>query len=322
MKFSSLTTLVLAFSLLYLGLDFFNLKRQFSKCDDLVENSKGNDAHLSTTTLPLQVFPLLKELRSGWGNMQVPPLLRRDASNTRALVVDVGLDAGEEFFVAVNNGFEVVGFEPNPRSFVLLAKKCQEHPNCEVVNLVNTPLPLQRKPFTSYLINAGAGASRTELALSLDSAGTSFVTMDGNLDSPKAKVPVLRIDEVIKENVFMLKIDTQGFDHFVLEGATELFKNFVVRQIVFEVEPYAMSLLGVDIKMTLKMLQNFGIICFSDRNDNEPCTYLGDSADGFNDMYFGEKMELSASKMWAQCWEDFVCLNIAKIYPGEIPPLL
>ena len=54
--------------------------------------------------MPLQVFPLLKELGAGWGNGQTPPLLNRVAEGKRALIIDVGLDKGDEFFLAIKNG--------------------------------------------------------------------------------------------------------------------------------------------------------------------------------------------------------------------------
>jgi len=46
---------------------------------------------------PLMIFPLLKELGSGWKNMEITPLLRgKEAFGTRSLVVDVGLDDGDD----------------------------------------------------------------------------------------------------------------------------------------------------------------------------------------------------------------------------------
>ena len=287
----------------------------------LVSSDLTSTNKMNSKKLPLQVFPLLKELRTGWGNMQVPPLLKRDANKTRALVVDVGLDRGEEFFYAMQNGFEVVGFEPNPGSFKGLAQKCSQIANCEIVDLEKVDLPLRRKPNYSYLINAGAGATRSILSLSLDGAGGSFVSLAGNEQSQKAEVPVVRIDEIISEDVFLFKIDTQGYDHFVLEGARDLFQNHVVRQIIFEVEPYAMSRLGLNIQMTLSMLQGYGMVCFTDRNDNRPCDYMGDSAKGFDENFF-DRMKLHSKGAWAKCWEDFLCLNIEKIYESPIPPLL
>ncbi len=56
----------------------------------------------------------------------------KNATGARALIIDVGLDKGDEFFLAIANGFEVVGFEANPKSFVYLANKCSEIAKCHV----------------------------------------------------------------------------------------------------------------------------------------------------------------------------------------------
>jgi FkbM family methyltransferase len=233
----------------------------------------------------------------------------------------VGLDQGDEFFYAVDVGFEVVGFEPNPKSFGQIALKCLALPTCEVVDLKKTTFPMNRKPGMSYLINAGAGASNVSMEMSLDGPAGSFVGIAGNADSEKTTVPVFRVDHIINEDVFLFKVDTQGFDHFVLEGASNIFKNHAVRQVIFEVDPYTMSQLGLNIRQSLTMLQTFGMLCFTDRSDNQGCEYLGDSAKGFEALFF-ENIKVANSGKWAKCWEDFLCLNIEKIYPGAIPPLL
>jgi len=51
---------------------------------------------------PLMVFPLLKELKAGWKNGEITPLLKRRATGTRSLYIDVGLNMGEEFFSLSN----------------------------------------------------------------------------------------------------------------------------------------------------------------------------------------------------------------------------
>mmetsp|Transcript_8309 Transcript_8309/g.20797 ORF Transcript_8309/g.20797 Transcript_8309/m.20797 type:complete len:211 (-) Transcript_8309:639-1271(-) len=71
------------------------------------EEKDGDDTEKNKR--PLFVFPLLKELRSGWSNMQLPPLLQRNATGTGALIVDIGLDAGVEFFTAIETALKLSG---------------------------------------------------------------------------------------------------------------------------------------------------------------------------------------------------------------------
>jgi hypothetical protein len=115
--------------------------------------------------MPIQVYPLLKELRAGWGNMESPGLLKRKVlASQHLLVVNIGLDQGEEFFTAMDNGFEVVGMEPNPISFGRLQAKCGTYPKCKaIVDISTISLPLQREPGVSYLLRAAAGETEQSL---------------------------------------------------------------------------------------------------------------------------------------------------------------
>jgi FkbM family methyltransferase len=285
---------------------------------------------------PLQIFPLLKEMRTGWANLAVPlPLKREVPKGMRALVIDVGLDKGEEFFYAIRQGFEVVGFEPNPMSFNKLKTLCQngegiKHKCIVIDDIEKVELPLQRQVGMSYLVHAGAGSKWAQLELSLEGPKGSFAQVDGNSKAKKATVPVIRIDSVIADDVYLFKIDTQGYDYNVLMGSSKLFQNYVVRQVVTEFEPYSyQQVTGHDsVGPFLKLLQHdYGMICFTDRSDNaKECQYLGDTVEGYDQVFFkrdGSSSKVaSKNKRWAICWDDFLCLNVGKTYPQDrIPPL-
>lgn len=143
-------------------------------------------------------------------------MLNKQAFDKRALIIDIGLDQGHEFFLGVKNGFEVVGLEPNPKSFPKLASRCKETVNCTVIDLDSTLLPLQREKGQSYLINAGAGSKKDFISMSL-TGPASTMTLSNPATNPKkkAQVRVERIDSIIREDVYLLKIDTQRFDQFV-----------------------------------------------------------------------------------------------------------
>jgi FkbM family methyltransferase len=249
--------------------------------------------------------------------MQVPPMLNKKAQGKRALVVDVGLDKGEEFFFSIDRGFELVGFEPNPVSFPKLREKCNARPTCHVVDLATVKRPLEREPGHSYLVNAAVGAEPASLPFFTKGSGSTLAS-PSSLSSDTIKVPVVVIDDFIQEDVYMFKIDTQGFDHLVLKGANNLFRDHVVRQIIFEVDPLAMSRSNLKLTDTMEMVQGYGMACFTDRNDLEPnCKYYGDSVEGFEEKYF-TKRNMPAKAKWAQCWEDFMCINIDKGWKGPV----
>jgi FkbM family methyltransferase len=268
---------------------------------------------------PLQVFPLFKEMNTGWANLQMPPLLEKNAEGKRALIVDVGLDFGKEFFLGMDRGFEVVGFEPNPVAFPALHEQCNARPTCHVVDLATVALPLKREPGHSYLVNAAVGAEPASLPMTTAGAGSTFRPPSRTIKgSTIVQVPVVRIDDFIQEDVYLFKIDTQGFDHFVLKGAEKLFRDHVVRQIILEVDPLAMSRSNLKISDTLEMIQGYGMACFTARSDLKPnCKYYGDSIEGFEEIYFA-KGNMPPKHMWATCWDDFMCVNIDKGWNGPV----
>jgi FkbM family methyltransferase len=254
--------------------------------------------------------------------MQPPPLLLKKAEGTRSLVVDVGLDNGDEFFASIENGFEVVGFEPNPESFAALAIRCRAltATKCFAFETVSAlSLPLAREPGASYLINAAVGNEPGEMELFLFGPRSSF-------QAPKTaenahqwqKVTIVRIDDFIQEDVYLFKIDTQGHDPLVLMGAKNLFKNHVVRQLIWEVEPLTMMRNKVTMTAAMTMLQDYGMLCFNERSDVAPeCEFWGDTVEQFEKMYFGsDNVDTDSNELWANCWEDFLCINIEKSYPG------
>ena len=252
----------------------------------------------------------------------MPPLLHKNATGMGALVVDVGLHKGGEFFHAIDNGFEVVGFEPNPQTFPTLAKQCMEKPKCNIVDLEKVTLPLQREPGHSYLINAGAANKKTVLEFSMAQDTSSFVSSKGLSKKKKVDVPVVRVDDIIRDDIYLLKVDTQGYDQFVIEGASEIFKNHVVRQVIVEIDPINLMANNLSVHGFLEVLQSNGMMCFTARSDvtkKKHCRYFGDSVEGFEVVFDGKP---GYSQQWADCFEDFLCLNTEKIYPGKFPESL
>jgi len=277
------------------------------------------------TEMPLFAHPLIKELRAGWGNKQIPTVLYKQTNGTRTLVVDVGLDEAKEFFFAVEQGFEVVGLEPNPKSFAKAAETCRtmkEH-RCVVIEKVDDiEWPLKREPGVSYLILAAAGEEKSTLPFYDRGEVGTFAAPDNWKKTHEAiMVPVLRLDQVVQEDVYLLKIDTQGYDHFVLKGAKGIFDNHVVRQVLYEVDPILAHRSGVRLTDTIGMVQQeYGMLCFPSRKDN-PCKQMTDTAMAFAERYqIKKETEEMKKKFFSDCWEDMLCINTKKEYTGPALP--
>jgi FkbM family methyltransferase len=246
--------------------------------------------------------------------------MNKNATGTRALVVDVGLFSGDEFFHSIDHGFEVVGLEPSPVTFPNLKKKCNERPTCNVVDLDNVSLPLQREAGQSYLINAAAGNKEAVMQLMLKGPATSLTAGTRMKGEKKVDVRVVRLDDIVRDDIYILKVDTQGFDQYVIEGASELFKNHVVRQVIVEVDPFNMAFNNHTVHGFLELFQDNGMVCFQTHSDtHRHCEYFGESVEGFEKVFDGTPQKWGR---WGECFEDFLCLNIEKAYPGELPGMM
>lgn len=292
--------------------------------------SQGNNC--CNEQIPLQIYPLLKEMGTGWGNMEVPPLLDRNASGARSLIVDVGLDAGDEFFYAADKGFEVVGIDANPVRFPSLARRCRRRRRycISIPNVNNIKLPLERIPGKSYIINAALGKQRGILPFRVHEPLGTFVNLTENASNDVVNVTVLPLDELIQEDVYLLKVDVQGFEEFVLQGASKLFQNHVVRQLIFEIDSKLLGTAGTNFFDILSMvIRDYGMTCFSTGNDID---YRGGvqtrfelHSDDANDLY----------REWFQdCWgpqcptgmpwgvfDDLLCVNRRKTWRKKPMPM-
>ena len=283
-------------------------------------DGRTGNVMLATVGRPLMVSPLLKELGCGWGNMEVPGLIKKNAQGTRSLIIDIGLDAGEEFFHAVKMGFEVVGFEANPASFQKLVPKCRAIPTCQVIeNIDQVKLPLQREPGKSYLIQGAVGKGRGTVDF-FPNGPTGTSAIPKHITTERIiQIPVISLDEVIQEDVYMLKIDTQGFDYFVLQGARNLFQSFTVRQVITEIDALLLGRNHVKPLDHMSLLHEYGMQCFTARNDEIPnCKYHGDSINELSDMFLQGISQETETHIAAPCWDDLVCINVAKVYSGDV----
>ena len=76
------------------------------------------------------------------GHAGVPHALRQPGLGK--VVVDIGLDAGAEFFTAISNNYSVYGFEANPHTLFRLKKRCARMgaERCEYVHPGDRSFPL------------------------------------------------------------------------------------------------------------------------------------------------------------------------------------
>lgn len=162
-------------------------------------------------------------------------------------VIDVGANIGAytlPMAQQVGEKGEVFAFEPEPKNAVILMKNVLDN---GFENTIVFPFALSDKETV------------TRLYLSWDNVGDHRI-YDGNYKRPRDSIEVMteRLDDVLAEeadHIAVMKIDTQGYEPFVIEGAKALIQAHKPK-IFLEYWPYAYRKAGADKKRMLTFLSD------------------------------------------------------------------
>lgn len=83
-------------------------------------------------------------------------------------------------------------------------------------------------------------------------------------------VTTVRIDDVVQEDLWLLKMDLQGYEWHALDGAARLFQRHTVAHVFTEFTPRLLRDAGVNPRAVLDTLKSYGMICFDTRNGDGP----------------------------------------------------
>ncbi|MEQ2005880.1 MAG: FkbM family methyltransferase [Limisphaerales bacterium] len=154
-------------------------------------------------------------------------------------VVDVGTNIGDTVLTsALRAGTQghVVGIEAHPRTFEFLQD------NLRLNRVVNVTA-----------IHSAVGASSGTLRFSDDRRDDM-----NRVDGGQLEVPVARLDNLVTDNlpVNLLKVDVEGYEKFVFEGATEVLKR--TDCVFFEVSSLHFARFGYTTRELLELLASAG----------------------------------------------------------------
>jgi FkbM family methyltransferase len=140
------------------------------------------------------------------------------------LLVDVGANVGYFSAYASVLGCRVVSFEPN------------EHPRryLEASAALHDPLHLSWKVYPVAIGKEEKKVHFTEEG----SWGFSHITKRKLMQVRDLEVQVVLLDTIVKEDVLLLKIDTEGYEASVIAGSHNVLKNYNVQNVVVEVKNY------------------------------------------------------------------------------------
>lgn len=158
-------------------------------------------------------------------------------------VVDVGANIGDTVLVAstqVGRSGRVIGVEPHPRTFRFLQE------NTRLNGVANVEL-----------INAAVGATSGTVRFSDDRRDDMNRVDGGNLH-----VAIARLDELVSDTLplALLKVDVEGYEKFVFEGAGEVLRR--AQCVYFEVSALHFCRFGYSTRDVLQLLRCKGFHLF------------------------------------------------------------
>ncbi len=164
------------------------------------------------------------------------------------LMVDVGANYGyfTLLWAAQKPGNRVIAFEASPRNQQALRHNIEKNGLSEVIT------------FRTEAAGKEAGELKFHLGPEEQTGWGGLV--QGDAEGAEVVVPVVTLDEELKGIPFVdvLKIDTEGADTWVLEGARDLLGQRKIGHIYFEVNRRRMAELGIEVGAANKLLENFG----------------------------------------------------------------
>ncbi len=157
--------------------------------------------------------------------------------------VDVGANVGYFTLLAATLGARVVAYEPTPSVFARLKE--------------NVAL----NGFQADLVNAAVMDKPGTLSLHLSGDDPEANSVFGN-DGQCVRVPAISLDEDLPahgiEHVDLLKIDAEGAEPFVLDGATRLLSSPNPPAILVEVNAFTLNCAGLQPSDILSRLESHG----------------------------------------------------------------
>lgn len=158
-------------------------------------------------------------------------------------VIDVGANVGHTVLAAavkVGKSGHVIAIEPHPRTFAFLEE------NVALNGAGNVEL-----------FNVAVGAQAASAAFSDDRRDDM-----NRIDGGSLRVPVRQLDGLVADlgRIALLKVDVEGYEKFVLEGAAELLRR--TQCVLFEVSRLHFSRFGYTVHDLLVLLERAGFRLF------------------------------------------------------------
>lgn len=196
---------------------------------------------------------------SGYADEVWRGLLQSSSSTTTselpAIVVEVGMHRAAQCLQAAKMGFEAHCLEPSPRSFQLIERAVRTKATPEVqrrIHLYNIAAGSVEST-VPFVASGGTGDHIGQVNMwkmeKMDSTNMQEAAAADTTTGTIVQVPTRPLDAVLREAIppdayiYLLKIDTQGFEPQVFAGLNTLLSQHRIQYILTEFWPRGMDIL-------------------------------------------------------------------------------
>lgn len=168
-------------------------------------------------------------------------------TNEDTIFLDIGANIGYYSVLLSDKVKKVYAFEPVTENYLLLNKNIEVN-NLKNVTAVHKALSNKNGEVEMFIDKLNGGGHSMQINNVLDTNSSEFI-------------PSIRLDDYIEsegiENINLIKIDVQGAEGLVFEGAMETLKKFKPI-IMMEYDPKMLSNFGTDPEKLLNMFKEMG----------------------------------------------------------------
>lgn len=189
--------------------------------------------------------------------------------------IDVGANIG--FFtifmsLLVGQTGLVFAYEPGSNNLPKLAANLLKN-NIKNVQVIEQPLWCREEPVT-FFINSDSGGGNA-----LFDPANWWSNVKSQADPKPVAMTATTLDalDISKERVKLIKLDTEGAEQRILEGAKDLLKNYKPPYVIAECNPHGLAQSGCSTQSLRECMTGFGYGCFMIHQDDRIPSLLPES---------------------------------------------
>ena len=159
------------------------------------------------------------------------------------VAMEVGMHSATQCLEAAKAGLEAHCFEPSPTSFDRVKRQVESQAQNvrDRVSIYNKAASSTSEGTVNFKSSGGTGDHVGEF----DMWRMKKMTADHDMKGDIVQVPQIKLDDIVskqEDGVFVLKVDTQGFEPVVFSGLMESLKQHKIQFILMEYWPRGMDL--------------------------------------------------------------------------------